>query len=148
MLPQNLICVLSQRRRRCPHAGRALRVLDRRVHQLNRPARAVLDLDDHVAREGVLVRERAQHVVDRRVRHALALEHGQPFFCCLGGGDLLDGCLELVAVGDAGGVDLEFGVVLPLRAAKAVAEDAEEPVVAAAEEDVAVFGLEGAVGDD
>jgi hypothetical protein len=62
--------------------------------------------------------------------------------CCLDGG------IEFDAVGDTRGVDGEFGGGLPFWFAEAVGEDAEESVVAAAEEDVSVFSLIGTVGYD
>lgn len=122
--------------------------LDGRVDELDGPAALVLDLDDHVAGLGVLEVEGVMDVVDGGVGHAGALEDGDPLLGRLLLGDGLDVALELDAVGDAVGVGLELGVVLPLGRAEAVAEDAEEAVVAAAKENVAVLGLEGLVRDN
>ena len=63
-------------------------------------------------------------------------------------GDALDKTLELDAVSDALSVGDVLVVGLPLRVAYTVAEDAEEAIITAADEDVAVLRREGPVGDD
>lgn len=90
---------------------------------------------------------RSLYIIDRRVRHTLSLEGGQPFGGGAGTGFAFDEGFEQVAVGDAGGVCGEAGVGWPGRVGEGGGEDGEEAVIAAAEEDVAVAGGEGAVGD-
>jgi hypothetical protein len=51
-------------------------------------------------------------------------------------------------VGYSRGIDSEFGVGFPFWAAETVADEAEEAVITAAEEDVSVFGFVGSVWDD
>jgi hypothetical protein len=46
------------------------------------------------------------------------------------------------------GVDLKLRILFPLGTSEPVAEDAEQAIVAAAKEDIAVFGLKGLVGND
>lgn len=108
----------------------------------------MLHLDHHVPRARVFMMQGVVDVVHGGVRHALPLEHLEPLLRCFLYRDSLDGGLKLGAVRDAGSVHGVPRVRLPLGAAQAVAEDAEEPVVAAAEEHVAVFGLEGLVRHD
>lgn len=140
--PQNLVGMLSQRRRRCARARRAMAILDGRVDDLDGPARPVLQLDDHVPRPRVFVVQGVVDVVDGRVRHAFPLEDVKPLPRRPRHGDGLDRGLELDAVGDARRIRAVSCVRLPLWLAEAVAEDPEEPVIAAAEEHVAVFRLE------
>ncbi len=45
-------------------------------------------------------------------------------------------------------IDLELGILLPLGPPETITEDAEQTVVAAAKEDISVFGLERFVWDD
>lgn len=140
--------MLSQQGRRRADAGLALAELDRGIDHLDLAAARVVHLDDHAAGEGVLVGQRALDVVDGRVGQAAPLKGVEPLLGGPGRGDVLDQGLQLDAVGDAAGVDDVLGVCLPFWAAEAVAQDAEESVVAAAEEDVSVEGAEGLVWDD
>ena len=140
--------MLSQRRRRGPYTRPALAIFDRGVDHLDGAALLVVHLDDHAPRAGVLVVKCALDVVDGRVWHPPALKDVQPLLRRFPGADLLDRGLEFFAVGHARRVDAVFGVSLPLRPAQAIAEDAEQAVVAATEEDVPVLSLEGLVRDD
>lgn len=108
----------------------------------------MVNLYDHVACQGVLMGQRPLDVIHRGVWHTLPLKDIQPLFGGLLRRNLLDLCLELVPVRNSLRVDLEFGVVFPLRLAQAVAQDTKQSVVAATKEDVAIFRLEGFIRDD
>jgi hypothetical protein len=145
---QHLVRVLAQRRRRAPYARLALTVLDRRTDQPDRTAFRMLNLRHHAPRLHMRMVQCIHDIVDGRVRHAGPLEQIQP----LPGGsrprDLLDEALQFDAVGDARVVGGESLVGFPGRSVEPVAEDAEEAIVAAADQDVAVEGAETFVGDD
>ena len=87
-------------------------------------------------------------IVDGRIRHPTPLEQSEPFLRGTRPGLSFDEGFEGGAVGDADAVGVEARVGGPGGFLEFGAEDAEEAVVAAAEEDVAVEGFEGAVGDD
>ena len=140
--PQDLVCMLSQRRRRRPRARRTMAILDRRVNDADLPTRLVLHLDHHAPSNGVLVMQRVVHVVDGGVRHAPALEDGEPLLRRARGRDGLDGRLELVAVRHPLRVGREPRVRLPLGPPNAVAQDPVQPVVAAPEQHIPILGLE------
>lgn len=140
--------MLAQSRRRRPDPRRALAVLDGRVDHLDRAAARVLDLDHHIPSDCVLVVQRALNVVDGRIRHAAAGQDVEPLLRRPGARHGLDLLLELVAVLYAQRVGRVPLVRLEVRPADAVAEDGKQAVVAAAEEDGAVAGLEGSVGND
>jgi len=93
----------------------------------------MLHLNNHVARAAMLVLQGRLDVVDGRIRHPLAIEHLQPFLGRAVPRQLLDADLEFVPVGDTASVGPELLVVLPLGSAKAIAENAEQPVVSTAE---------------
>lgn len=141
--------MLAEGRRGSAGARLALAVLDGGVDDAHGPAGGVVvELDDHAAGAGVGVVEGGADVVDGRVGHAAALEDGQPLGRRPLGADGLDAGLELVAVRHPRRVGAVLRVGRPLRVAQPGAQDPEEPVVAPAEEDVAVFRLEGLVRDD
>lgn len=108
----------------------------------------MVNLYDHVACQGVLMAQRPLNVIHRGVGHTLPLKDIQPLFGGLLRRNLLDFCLELVPVRDSLRVDLEFGIVFPLRLAQAIAQDTKQSVIAATKEDVAIFRLEGFVRDN
>lgn len=148
VLRQQLVGVLAQRGRRRAHTRLRLGEFDGRVHQLDGAAAAVFDLDYHVTGLGVLEVERVLDVVDGCVGHARTLKDGEPLLGRLLLRQGLDLVLELDAVGDSIGVGLVLGVALPLRHAETLGEDAEEAIVAAAKENVAILGLERLVGNN
>ena len=88
------------------------------------------------------------NVVDGRIRHSTPLKYSEPFVRGARPRFGFDEGFEGVAVGDADAVGVEARVGGPGGFLEFGADDAEEAVVAAAEEDVAVEGFEGAVGDD
>lgn len=140
--------MLAQSRRRSPDPRRALAILDGRVDHLDRAAARVLDLDHHIPGDGVFVVESPLHIVDGRVGHAAAGQDIKPLLRGAGARHGLDLLLELGAVLHAQRVGRVALVGLEVRPADAVAQDREQTVVAAAEEDGAVAGLEGSVWDD
>lgn len=96
----------------------------------------------------VLVVHRRLDVVHSCVGHAAPVEDIEPLFRGFRLRFGFDHRFELDAVFDSERVRLESGVGFPVGLAQAVAQDSEEAVVAAAEEDVAVGGLECFVRDD
>jgi hypothetical protein len=88
------------------------------------------------------------YIIDGSVGHAATLKDLKPLGRRAGFRDGFDHGLELVAVGDAVGVRGEAWVFCPLWTTETGAEDAEEAIVAASKEDIAVGCLEGAVGHD
>lgn len=148
VFPQHLISMLSKRRRWTSEPRRAFGKLHRGVDQFHRTAVLVVDFYDHVACQRVLVVQRPLNIVYRGVRHSLPLKDIQPLFGGLLGRNFLDFCLKLVPVRNSLRIDLEFGVVFPLRLAQSVAEDTKQSVVPATKQDIAVFRLEGLVRDN
>lgn len=147
-LGQHRLCMLTQRGWRGANSRATLTVLDGRADELDGPAGRVVDFADHAAREHVLVLQCVLDVVDGRIGHAGAVEEVEPLLGGLGLCDGLDHGFELGAVLHASLVGHEAVVRLPLGLAEFVADDAEEPVVAAAEHDVAVRGREPLVRHD
>lgn len=92
--------------------------------------------------------ERSLDIVDSRVRHPAAFQMIQPLFGRSRASDAFDKLLQLYTVFYTIGVSDELGVCLPLRFAEFVAENAVQPVITAAEENVAVACLERLVRHD
>lgn len=88
------------------------------------------------------------NIIDSRIGHAAPLENLQPLLRGFLRGDILDHAIDLGPMLDPIAVCHKTGVCLPLRKAESIGEHAEEPVVAAAEENVSVAGLVAAVGHD
>lgn len=87
-------------------------------------------------------------IVHSRIGQTGPFEYIEPLLRCLRLRLGLDHRFELHAVLDAEGVRFESLVGLPAGMAQAVAQNSEEAVVAAAEEDVPVGGLECFVRND
>lgn len=145
---QDVLRVLAQRGRRGPHPGLALRVLDGRTDEFDLTTSVVVDLGHHPPGADVGVVQGVLDVVDGGVRHPAPLENLQPLGRRFLGGEVLDHPLQDVAVLDPHVVGHEARVRLPLRPAQFVADDPKQPVVAAAQHDVAVAGLEALVRHD
>ena len=96
----------------------------------------------------MLVINRSLHVINRSMRHPRTIQNLQPLLRRLGPGDVLDHAFEQLAMLDSQRVGQEALVGGPFGLAEALAHNEEEPVVAAAYHEIAVGGLEAAVGDD
>lgn len=87
-------------------------------------------------------------IVHSRIGQTGAFEYIEPLLRCLRLRFRFDHRFEIHAVLDAEGVRLESLVGLPAGMSQAVAQNSEEAIVAAAEEDVPVGGLECFVRND
>ncbi len=133
---------------RSPNAWPALRELDRRVDHLDPTTSVMLHFHHHVPSLGVVMVERALHVVDGSVRHPHAFKSLEPLLGCLLNREVFNKLLQLSAVRDPLRVCAELLVVFPLRPADSITKKAKEPVIASAKQDIPVLGLEGPVRDD
>lgn len=92
--------------------------------------------------------QRILNIIDPRIRHTTPLQQIQPFLRRLLLRQFLNVRLELLPVFDAHIVRDEAVIGRPFGLTELLAQNAEEPVVAAAYQQVAVGGLEAAVGYD
>ena len=148
MVSQYLVRVLAQSWGWASEPRLAVRVLDGRIHQLQRTALWMIYFNNHVPGPGVLVVQRRQDIVYSSIWQPLPLKYVQPFLRCFGHRDLLDRCLELVAVCHPRGIDLVFRIFFPFGAAQTITEDTKKAVVPAAKKDITILGFERLVWDD
>ncbi len=95
----------------------------------------------------MLMPQRRLNIINRRIRQTTPVKDVQPFLRRLRSRHLLDHTAQRDAILHAGRIGDEARVGGPGGMAQFGAHDGEEPVVATAEEDVAVGGGEGLVGD-
>ena len=106
-----------------------------------RPGDRVVDLDQHVARRGLRVRERLRDIVDRAARHARRLQHRDPVLGVRAAQHTLDLGLQRLLVLVAQRVGLEQRVLGEVGAVERLGQLDEEPVIAGGDDEVAVGGV-------
>src|SRR5690242_2214108 len=100
-LPQNLISMLPQSRRRHPNAWFRITPLDRCVHHLDGPTRRMLNLLDHIPRQHMLMLQRGLDVIDGRIGHPTPLQNLEPLLRTLLPRLTLNQLLERIPMLDA-----------------------------------------------
>lgn len=93
----------------------------------------------------MLVVQRSLDVIDSRIRHSTPFEDLQPFLRGLLLGDILNQSIDIGAVFHTITVGDEARISLPLGESESIAQHTEQPVITAAEKNVAVGSLVASV---
>src|SRR4051812_45474804 len=158
--PAQLVCALPEQVRQHPvgvlaEQGRRLAIFDRRAGEAHRArhhrqlrAGAMLELEPDAACLDLRLVEHLRQVIDRTVRYACGFEKLHPLCSRLLGEDFSEKASQLRPILDALAIGGEARIGGERGAARRLAELAEQVVVAAGEDYVAVARAEWLVGHD
>ena len=96
----------------------------------------------------MLIVDSSLDIINRSMRHPLAIQDCQPLLGSFGLRHVLNHAFEQISILDSQRICQESLVSGPFRFSEGLAHDEEEPIITATNHEIAIGCLEASVGDD